>query len=472
MIDVLVVGAGPAGVLAALRAAELGARTTLVTSNEFGGMSANDGPVPVRTLAHAARLIDGARQLGAYGVTVSDPVLDYPKLLTRVREVVRDVRAHSYLRAELDARRVIVHERAGKVRFADPHTIETERGLRLGADAIIVCTGGTSRTLPIPGFEHTSTHSAAWALSSVPPSMIVVGGGATGLQVASVFHSFGTKVELFEAAPRIAMSEDADVSAALAAAFRASGMPVHEGFGTIESFEKTTSGVRMTYSKGGVRRSVESALAVVAVGWVADTVGLNLAAAGVEANARGFVAVDRYLRTSAPHIFAAGDITGRMMLAPQAMQQGFVAAVNAVRGPTMPLWEEVAPTGGFTNPEYAHVGLTEANAREHHDVAVAVQPFDASTRSIIDGRTLGFCKLIADRATHRTLGCHVVGEQAVEIVQVAAIAMAAEMRVEDFARVPLSFPTYTMILAHAATTLAQELKEVLPMQSHQPSAHL
>jgi dihydrolipoamide dehydrogenase len=160
------------------------------------------------------------------------------------------------------------------------------------------------------------------------------------------------------------------------------------------------------------------------------------------------------------------------MLAPQAMQQGFVAAVNALRGPTMPLGEEVAPTGGFTNPEYAHVGLTEASAREHHDVAVAVQPFDASTRTIIDGRTLGFCKLIADRATHRILGCHVIGAQAVEIVQVAAIAMAAEMRVEDFARVPFSFPTYAMILARAAMTLALALKEVLPMQSHQPSAHL
>jgi pyruvate/2-oxoglutarate dehydrogenase complex dihydrolipoamide dehydrogenase (E3) component len=472
MIDVLVVGAGPAGVLAALHAAELGARTTLVTSEEFGGMSANDGPVPVRTLAHAARLIDGARQLDAYGVTVGEPVLDYPKLLRRVRDAVRDVRACSYLRPQIEALGVNVREHAGKARFVDPHTIETERGLRLGADAVIVCTGGTSRPLPIPGFEHTSTHCAAWALSSVPPSMIVVGGGATGLQVASVFHAFGTKVELFEAAPRIAMSEDADVSAALAAAFRASGIPVHEQFGTIESFEKTPTGVRMTFSKGGLRRSVDAALAIVAVGWMADTQGLNLAAAGVEANARGFVAVDRYLKTSAPHIFAAGDITGRLMLAPQAMQQGYVAATNAVRGPTLPLWDEVAPSGGFTNPQYAHVGLTEAKAREDHDVAIAVQPFDASTRTIIDGRTLGFCKLIADRATHRMLGCHVVGEQAIEIVQVAAIAMAAEMRVEDFARVPLSFPTYAMILGHAATTLALDLRESLPMQSHQPAAHL
>jgi dihydrolipoamide dehydrogenase len=228
----------------------------------------------------------------------------------------------------------------------------------------------------------------------------------------------------------------------------------------------------MTYSKGGVRRSVEAALAVVAVGWVADTVGLNLAAAGIEADARGFIAVDEYLRTSARHVFAAGDVIGRLMLAPQAMQEGFTAGTNAVLGPTMPLRDEVAPIGALTIPEYAQVGLTEARAREKHDAVVAVQPFDGSTRTIIDGRTFGFCKLIADRATHRMLGCHVVGERAVEIVQVASIAMAAGMRVQDLARVPLSFPTYAMILGHAAATLAQKLNQPLPFERHQPAAHL
>src|SRR5207253_9925504 len=137
MIDLIVIGAGPAGVLAALRAAELGARTVLVTSGEFGGMAANDGPVPVRTLAHAARLIRDARQLGEYGVAVSEPVLDYPRLLARVCEVVADVRAHSSLRQQLDSLGVTVREIAGTARFVDPHTIETERGLRLQADRFI-----------------------------------------------------------------------------------------------------------------------------------------------------------------------------------------------------------------------------------------------------------------------------------------------------------------------------------------------
>src|SRR3954470_451928 len=157
MSEVIVIGAGPAGVVAALRAADLGATTTLICRDEFGGMAANDGPVPVRTLAHAARLLRDARELGQYGITTSDPLLDYPRLLARVREVVADVRAHSTWRQQIASLGVIVNERAGTVRFVDVHTVQTESGLRLRADKIIICTGGTSRRLAVPGFELTHT---------------------------------------------------------------------------------------------------------------------------------------------------------------------------------------------------------------------------------------------------------------------------------------------------------------------------
>ena len=467
MLDVIVIGAGPAGVLAALRAGDLGAKTALITRHEFGGMAANDGPVPVRTLAHAARLIREARQLGLYGIAVSEPVLDYPRLLARVRTVVNDVRAHSVFRGQIDALGVTVYEQAGAARFADLHTIETESGLRLQAEKIIICTGGVSRRLAVPGFELTATHSDAWGLTSVPPSMLVIGGGATGAQVASIFNAFGSRVQLFQAGPRILPTEDEDVSSAVAAAFRESGMVVREGFGAIESFERTPRGVRMIFSKDGVRDSAEAALAVVAVGWVANTAGLGLAMAGVETDHRGFIRVDAYLRTSAPHIFAAGDITGRLLLVPQAIQDGFVAATNAVRGVTMTLGDQVSPIGSFTDPEYAQVGLTEAKARETHDVVTAVVRFDSTTRTIIDGRTAGFCKLIVDRATYKILGCHVVGERAVEITQVAAIAIAAGMRVDDLAQVPLSFPTYAGILGRVAASAARQLNLNVSWQAHQ-----
>src|SRR5262249_3593146 len=270
-----------------------------------------------------------------------------------------------------------------------------------------------------------------------------------------------------EAGPRILSAEDEDVSSAVAAAFRESGMVVREDFGAIESFERTPRGVRMIFSKNGVRDSAEAALAVVAVGWVANTTGLGLATAGVETDRRGFIRGDAYLRTSAPHIFAAGDITRRLLLVPHAVQDGFVAATNAVRGVTMALGDRVSPIGSFTDPEYAQVGLTEAKARETHDIVTALVRFDSTTRTIIDGRTAGFCKLIADRATYKSLGCHVVGERAVEITQVAAIAIAAGMRVDDLAQVPLSFPTYTGILGRVAASAARQLNLTVNWQANQ-----
>jgi len=457
MIDVIVIGAGPAGVLAAHRAADLGARTMLVTRGEFGGMAANDGPIPVRTLAHAARLLREAHQLNRYGIAVGEPTLNYPRLLARVREVVSEVRTHSFLRSHLESQGVEVYERAGTACFRAPHTIETESGLQLEGHKIILCVGGTNRRLPVPGAELTCTHSDAWHLTAVPPSMLVIGGGTTGVQVASIFMIFGSRVQLFEAGSRILPAEDEEVSAAVAASFREQGMIVREDFGTIESFEKVADGVRMRFSKDGVLDSAEAAMAVVAIGWVANTTGLGLPGVNVETNQSGFVSVDAYQCTSVPHIFAAGDVTGQLMLVPQATQTGFVAATNAVRGATLPMWEQVSPLGSFAEPEFAQVGLTEAKAREQHDVEVATVHFDSTPRTIIDGRTLGFCKLIVDRSTHKILGCHVVGERAVEITQVAAVAMTGGMPASQLARIPLSFPTYAAVLGRAAYAALRQL---------------
>ena len=457
MPDVLVIGGGPAGVAAALRGAGLGAKTALVTRDEFGGMAANDGPIPVRTLAHAARLLREARQLERYGITTSAFALDYSKLLGRVRDVVAEAGSRAAFREQIDAAGAVVHERTGAARFVDPHTVETASGLRLRADKIVLCTGGKSRKLAVPGAELTATHSDAWSLKSVPASMLVIGAGATGAQVASIFSGFGAKVQLFQSGPRILPTEDEAISVAIAAAFRAAGIGVRESFGEIESFEAARAGIRMNFVKDGRRESAEAELAVVAVGWTADTEDLRLAVAGVETNARGFVGVDAHLRTSAAHIFAAGDVTGRLMLVPQALQDGFIAATNAVLGPKGALEEPPAPIGSFTDPEYAQVGLTEAKARARHEVVVSVARFDGAVRTIIDGRTTGFCKLIVERDSAAILGCHVVGERAVDIVQLVAVAMSARMSVDALARIPLSFPTHAGILGRAAAHAAREL---------------
>ena len=280
-VDVAVIGAGPAGVVAAVRAARLGARTALVGRDAVGGMAATDGPVPVRALAQAARLRREARHLHRYGIEVGDSVLDYGRLLDRVREVVAEVSEHSLLRDELTDLGVLLYEHSGTARFVDPHTVENERGTRLRADKIILCGGGTPRALPVPGAELVGSHHDAWTLTAVPDSLLVIGAGATGVQVASVFTELGSQVTLFQGGPRILATEDEDVSRAMAAGFRAAGMVVREGFGRIRGFEKAPAGVRMIFEKDGVVDDAQATMAVAAIGWLADTAGLNLPAAGV-----------------------------------------------------------------------------------------------------------------------------------------------------------------------------------------------
>lgn len=391
-----------------------------------------------------------------YGVLVGEPKLDYRVLLERIRQVVCDVRDHAALRDQLDAAQVAIHENAGPVHFVDDHTVESADGRRFVGDRIIVCTGGVTRTLPIRGFDLLATHSDAWSLQSVPPSMIVIGGGATGLQVASIFAAFGTRVDLFETGERILASEEPEVSAQVAEGFRARGITVHEGFGTIEAFERVEGGTRMTWRADGPV-SCEAALAVSAVGWCIDSDALGLSVAGVQL-ARGFIEVDEVGRTSVPHIFAAGDAIGGPMLVPQAIQEGFIAASAGLGAEAHPTARHLVPVGSFTDPEYARVGATEAEALKTANAVSATVPFANVARAIIDGRTFGFCKLVADAESRRILGCSVVGDRAVDIVQVAAVAMAGAMRVDTLANFQLSFPIYAGILGRAAAKLTHSLR--------------
>jgi pyruvate/2-oxoglutarate dehydrogenase complex dihydrolipoamide dehydrogenase (E3) component len=395
--------------------------------------------------------------ISQYGISIGTPTLDYDALLRRVKEVVQHVQEHALARSNLERAGVMIEEQVGTAHFLDAHTVASERGSRLEADSVVLCTGGKGRHLPIPGFELTATHSDAWALKTIPDSMLIIGAGATGAQLASVFNALGAKVQLLERGPRILPTEDEDVSRVVGEAFRAAGIAVREGFDRIDRIEKQDGICRLVFSKDGQTEVAEAELVVAAMGWEADTLGLNLSAAGVTTNPRGYIAVDEYLRTSVPHIFAAGHVTGRLMLVPTALHDGYLAATNAVRGPTMTLPSQKNPIGSFTDPEYAQIGLTEAQARAHSDVLTVKASYGATPRPIIDGRVVGFVKLIVNRQTHTIVGCHIVGERAVEIAQVAAVAMAADMKVEDFSRIHVSFPTYTNVLGRAALMAARRL---------------
>jgi dihydrolipoamide dehydrogenase len=199
-----------------------------------------------------------------------------------------------------------------------------------------------------------------------------------------------------------------------------------------------------------------------AIGWPGNADTLNLEAANV-ASERGYVVVDDYLRTSAPHIFAAGDMNGRMMLVQSASYEAGIAAENAVLGVGQPHAHQIVPHGNFTDPEYASVGLTEEQARDvEGGYVVSVVPYADLDRAVIDDRTAGFCKLIASRDTHRILGAHIVGEQALEVIQLVAAGMTADMWVEQLAELELAYPTYTAIVGLAARQLVRQLG-VMPL---------
>jgi len=293
-------------------------------------------------------------------------------------------------------------------------------------------------------------------MQALPAAVAIIGAAATGCQLASIFNTFGAEVHLLDLAPRILPGEDEATSAQIAAAFARRGLHVHAGIGGVQDIARAGAGLLLTFVEDGAVRTVAVDAVIQAVGWSGNADRLNLAAAGVQSE-RSYVVVDDSLRTTAPHIFAAGDLNGRMMLVQSAGHEARVAAENAILGAMRTAGHQIVPHGGFTDPEYASVGMTEAVARAAHDVAVAEVAYADLDRAVIDGRTEGMCKLLADQADGTLLGAHVVGEQALEIVHVVAAGMVAGMTVAQLAQMEIAYPTYTAVLGLAARQLLAAL---------------
>jgi pyruvate/2-oxoglutarate dehydrogenase complex dihydrolipoamide dehydrogenase (E3) component len=264
-------------------------------------------------------------------------------------------------------------------------------------------------------------------------------------------------VTLLEVAERVIPGEDPEVSAALAGELEGNGIHVVAGIEGVEEIRRGSGGLELTYRLEGAARAVTVDAVILAVGWPAAIADIGLESAGVRTE-RGYVAVDDTLRTSVPHIWAAGDVTGRTMLVQSATYEGRIAAENALDGGARRLHHAIVAHGGFTDPEYGSVGLTEPVARERGEVVIGRVDYADLDRAVIDGRTEGFCKLVVDAASHRLLGAHVIGEQAAEVVQVAAAAMAAGMPVERLAEVEFAYPTFTSIVALAARQVVHALR--------------
>jgi pyruvate/2-oxoglutarate dehydrogenase complex dihydrolipoamide dehydrogenase (E3) component len=451
----LVLGGGPAGLNAALQARELNAEITLIEPDQLGGTSLNRGPAPVRTLARAARLVRDTQAWPAFGLRGPSPQVDLAATLDNARRVAEYAHNEKHLSDYVRGTGIKLVEGAGPARFVDPNTVAVDDGRSWQADRIIIAVGGHPGRLPIPGAELALTYTDVRALTALPGRVAVIGGADTGCQLASILADFGCQVLLLEYAPRLIPRADQDISAELSAAFTRRGIEVVTG-ASAERLAKVEGGVEIHYQQasGPARRLVDGVF--FAVGWPANLDGLQLAAAGITAE-RGHIPVNDWLQTNVPHIFAAGDVNGRSMLVPSARHEGRLAAENAVLGTRRRVAHEIVPTGSFTDPEYASVGLTEAQARERYDCAVTVIHYDQLLRAVIDGHAEGFCKLIVEQRQRYLLGAHVLGEYSAEVIQVAAVAMAANLRLEQLAELQLAFPTFTEALGMAAQQLVREL---------------
>jgi pyruvate/2-oxoglutarate dehydrogenase complex dihydrolipoamide dehydrogenase (E3) component len=451
--DVAVIGAGPAGTAAALRAAELGASVVVLEADRTGGTCVNSGCVPTRVLAKTARLMREVRTADEYGITVSRQRIDWSTTVARVRATVDRVRSIKR-EAERFAEAGIELLLEGRARFADEHTLVLESGRRIEAATIIICVGGHSRRLPLAGAELATVPDEVLDLPRLPDRVAVIGAGNTGAQLATVFDSFGSAVTLLDVAPRVLMASDPSISQSVASAFEQDGISVHVGIDGVDSLRSLgEGGIRLEWRMDGASVSGDFDTVVMATGWPADTEGLALETTGVRVD-RSSIVVDEYFRTSVSHIFAVGDANGRDMLVQAAQFEGEAAAENAVLGPNRRTPHHLLPAGGFTDPDYAGVGLgePEARARDPHCVVSRVDYSDLE-RAVIDDRERGFLLLIADRRRELILGAHAVGENAVEVIQSVTTAMAAGVDVATLARVKFAYPTYSALIGLAARRL-------------------
>jgi len=454
--DILVIGGGPAGVTAALRSRELGASVALVERDRLGGTCTNDGCVPTRVMAKAARLIRDAEQFSKYGLSYTPPELDFEALIQRTQHIVYSIHEKKQLINHLESSGVSVFSGVGNASFSDPKTINLEDGRQIKADKIILCAGGRARRLDFPGAEGALTHSDIWSLKTLPESVIIAGASATGCQLASILNAFGSHVTLVDVSPRILGIEDESVSETLHEAFTNRGIRTITGIKGIKKLEQAGKTKVLTFETEDGLVQQECSAMILSTGWLGNLDSLQLDRAGVETNGR-YVLVDDALRTSTENIFAAGDITGRMMLVQSAGYEALLAAENAVLSGHREEKHTIVPHGGFTDPEYGSVGLTEKQARQTGEIVSVLIPYRELDRAVIDDHTEGFCKLIVSAETHRILGAHVAGEQALEVIHLVAAGMTADMWIEQLAELEIAYPTFTSIVGIAARRVVSDL---------------
>jgi dihydrolipoamide dehydrogenase len=451
--DVVVVGGGPGGYVAAIRAAQCGLKTALVEKEDLGGVCLNWGCIPSKALLQNAAVIETLKQGEKFGFAFHGLTVDYATAQTRSRDVVSRLRrgvAHLLARGEVD---VIV----GDATFNDDGFLELHgKDQVIAARYYIIATGGSPRELREAPHDGNVVMNSKDVLGmrDLPESVLIVGGGATGCEFAYLLNAYGVSVTLADVAENLIPTEDAEISRLLARSFARRGIQVMVGT-EVTGVQVETSMVSVTLesSSHGTRQKSFDRL-IVAVGIVPNSSEMNLDKVGVERDARGFIMVDEHMKTSQPNIYAIGDVTGLMPLAHVASAQGVMVAEDIVGMSVKPLDYRFVPRAVYTHPEVASFGLSERQAIDAgYNVGVSRFPFVASAKAVSDGETEGVAKLVMDNETDGLLGVHIIGASATEMVHEAAIAHSLEGKIADIGDVIHAHPTLSEIIKEASLLL-------------------
>ena len=464
-MKIIIIGAGPGGYETALLAAKRGVEVVLIESGHVGGTCLNEGCIPTKAFCKNAEVLDGLREAEAFGVTGLSYGFDFKAVSARKNAVVEQLRGGV---EGLLGHKLITLVR-GKAAFKDAHTVvvtsspvmtgEVETS-EYSADYIIIATGSVSASLPIPGADLPGilTSREILDLEEVPQRLCVIGGGVIGLEFASVFRSFGSEVTVLEYFKEILPRFDSDLSKRLKQSLGKRGIEINTQ-AQVTSIEKLDSEYRITYLRKGKEETVFADRVLMAVGRKANVGSLNLADIGLEYTGRGITVDDRTMQTNIPHIYAVGDINGKMMLAHAATFQGIVA-LDHIMGIENHIDLSVMPAAVFTSPEAASVGMTEDECKEKGIPVKCLKSFfRANGKAVTMGQTDGFCKLVVAAQpkdgqsspfkTGQLLGCHLYGPHASDIVQEACALVTRNATLEEFKDIIHTHPTLTEVLQSA-----------------------
>ncbi len=440
--DCIVIGSGPGGYVAAIRAAQLGLRTAVVEKDKVGGRCLNYACIPAKAVLRVADVLSEIREADEFGITVGAPSVDFAAVMARRDRVVSILTGG--VSGLFRKNQIELIEGAGTLTGDGGVLVDGERH---EARAIVLATGSVPRALPgvSLGGRVIGTEEA-WALRELPDSLAVVGAGASGVEIASAYARLGVEVLLFEALERVLPTEDADISRLAERGFKKQGITVHTGT-IVRDIESTDE--RVTYTFDGGEGSVE--WLVIAAGRGPDIEALGLDTAGVKLGADGFIEVDGAMHTSAPGIYAIGDLVAGPALAHKASDEGVIAVEDAAGLATHEISYIDIPRATFCTPNIASFGLTEAQAREQgHDVVVGKVQYAAVGAGTLYGDRSGLVKIVGDRQYGELVGGHIVGAKATELIQELVNAKALEGGFPEIARLVHGHPTMSEAVMEAA----------------------